>query len=313
MTDRRGEDSSGILPADTDFDKPMVVWRWVRDQCQWPMREKMAYLMLYSRRGMDGQNPYPGLGRLAEDMGTAYKASLAAVRQLQELQALRIQPRRVEGRGDRDTHVYEVLPPWSAVQECRPALRGRHKCSDGDGVGLKQPNVESKQPNGRVKMTQGVGLKQPINKPREQAKRKSQSINASRSAVSEETQAIVIHFNSLLTENGLPSLTGQAWGAARRMAGNALAGGSGPAVPVEEAVLALSWGMTDEYWRRRLASGGLKALRDVWAAWRERDKQTTRQGRRGRYVDPAASGPQFDPNSPWGRTYAAAQRGETDQ
>lgn len=127
--DARRPDSSGGIQAgpetEASMDDTFCVQRWVRDKCDWPMREKLCYLMLYSRRGKDGKDPYPGLQRLAKDMGATRNTATEAVRELQALGALVIETRHTEN-GQPDSHRYHLRPPWEATQSIAKKARGMH-------------------------------------------------------------------------------------------------------------------------------------------------------------------------------------------
>lgn len=318
-------------PTAEEFDQPFTVWRWLRDRCDWPMREKMAYWCLYSRRGPDGSSPYPGLRRLAADMGTTKDPAHNAVRQLQELGALHIESRRVAETGEQESHLYRLQPPWLAATTLKRKPRGKHAALPPDQPGhadasLEQGQVSSKQ--GQVSSKQGQGVletgtrvssKQGHNEPTEgtneganktvaAATRAGQPRTRKPSTATDKTpdphnqmaQPLVQKLDAWLKAQGAQGVPGDAWGRFVSITAKALKGGAaGAPIPAEEAEQALDWAMGDRYWRGELLSYGMSILRKVWGKWKTGDRGPARKG--NQYVDPAADGPKFLADSPWNK------------
>lgn len=299
------EDSSGKVK---DFDKPFEVLRWVTRCADWPTREKMAYIALYLRRSENSQHPHPGIRLLAKDIGSTKDAAQAAVAALTQIGALTYNLRG----GPKGQNLYTLRPPWEAEQTITRKKRGPlRKCPVIQDASRKTGQAVSRK-TGQV-VSAITGQKEP----RQGAKTRSQGNTSSPTAQTamvmpsnslsskgktvepKDTQLLAERLDSLLTESSYPRI--EDWGAARKIAANVLKGGGGsPPLPVEEALLALEWGFSDNYQRGYLLSNGLKALRRVWAAWRDRDKASPKGGR-GTYRPVANDGPEFDENGPWGR------------
>lgn len=85
-----------------------VLWA-VRDN-DWPMIEKTAYAMLFSRWGTNGQ-PRPSWDRLAADMGASREGAKEAIRQLAARGVVGRRGRAADN-GVSLSNTFRLWPPW---------------------------------------------------------------------------------------------------------------------------------------------------------------------------------------------------------
>lgn len=280
------------------MDLPMTVWRYIRDSCDWPMREKMAWWCLYSRRRIDGQAPHPGLRRLAADMGTTPNAATAAVDKLQKAGAIAVQVRA----GEKGQNVYTLTPPWEITGGIAPEARGVHAYPKETRVSKtdtspKQIRV-SNLDTGGVSNSEAGGVSETATKRandkepmiKSQVPALPQSPGAPEKPATDKTRSkkepdpdnkaakpLVEALDTWLKTQGKPGVpSGKQWGGQVSIAANAIKSGA----PPEELQSALKWGFTHGHWAPKLMAYGMKVLKDVWAEW-------SLKGRAG----PSASGP----------------------
>ncbi|HUF70684.1 MAG TPA: helix-turn-helix domain-containing protein [Longimicrobiales bacterium] len=95
-----------------------------------------------------------------------------------------------------------------------------------------------------------------------------------RSGSVDERQQLVTHLSTAILNAGGPAIGRSAWGSQVKIAGAALED-----IPLGELRDAITWAAGDDHWRPRLAAQRAKVLRDVHAAWLDRDR-TRRPGGR---------------------------------
>lgn len=272
--------------------KPLDALRWIWRVSELDLKGSAVMTALVLRADESGEC-YPGLATIAREAKVSLATVKRVLRTLSDAGLIERRQQTEPGKQEWARTVYRVQVGSGGAEvgshRANGRLRGsQHVGSPGAQVGSQAHHetdlkaareVASPDTELPIELPKELPNKNklvPLASARSQARRAGRPQRRARASkpdpLAESTQAVTAKLDRLLKENGYPGVGN--WGAARKIAASIVRGG----VPVDEAMAALEWAFTDSRQRERLAGGGMKVVRAIWAAWRERKPRAADDG-----------------------------------